>query len=429
MAKDNTIIWIILGIGIIVLIGNQAGLFSVFPGEPSGNDIILKNQRGELNLFLEGDTINPVLGPGDQGAVDGIFGYMIFVNNKLFAISGGQTYSPHYSICGTESTSQEYWVGACGSWQHAFKDLLHCTSDTSCNYPGFNTLGQNKLEAGNNQEVEVRVTYHRNDEVRLSGGFYRAKINVAPVPCVYGDNQLLVLEDFRSGSTINKANLRFTNYFVKTCSVHPPIVVDEFTRTSYSDLNILTKLNNNFDYVVPQNKIVALFYVVDNNQNIPVLCEKNQAFDTEENICKDAIGFVTVCREGTFDPSSGICVSQPGIQYVCPQNSRYDTALNVCISEIDEVICSRGTYNNAIGKCIYNPDVNNVCPIGNYDSSINKCVYTPEVQNVCGTGIYNAALNKCIYNPDLSNVCIQGTYNPQTNACEVTPNLNYIFFI
>jgi len=346
---------------------------SVFPGEPSGNDIILKNQKGETNLFFEGDTINPVVIP--QGAVDGIFGYMIFVNDKLFAISGGQTYSPHYSICGTESTSQEYWVGACGSWQHAFKDLLHCTSDMSCNYPGFNTM-PNRLEAGNNQEVEIRVTYHRNDEVRLSGGFSRFKINVAPLPCVASSGQLLVAEVFGSGATINKNSLRYSSGFAKTCSATPSLVADKFTLTYYQDLSINTKLNNNQDYVVPNNRAVTIFYLIDNKPefNLPAVCE---VYNIESQRCEslNEVGFVTTCTDGTFNPDDLTCSVFPGKRYLCEPGQTLNLADLTC----DELLPVTIKQNYTI--------INDCEDKGGfYDSTTNICKFSPKEEIYCKQG-------------------------------------------
>ena len=449
--KTKSIFIIILLVILIALIGISfyGGIVfqTVFPNEGLSQNIKITNQKGELN-FLEGDTINPIDTEitscgAEQSCTTGIYGYMIFINDKLHKISGRYRSAPHYSICGRESTSQIYWENDCGTWQYVYQDLLKCSNDNTCDYAGFNTLGQNKLEAGNNQEVEVIMRLTKNDG-GFSSAYNRFKINIAPLPCVFDSNQLLVVQDFRSGSTISKSTLRFPP--VKFCSVHPPIIVDSFTKTSYTDLNILTRLNNNADYVVPQDKVVAIFYVANNDPSIPALCSPDDVYNLNSGLCEDVIGFVTVCQEGTFDPSKGICVTQPGIEYVCPEGARYDISLNVCIynppvqtiCEIGaynpntgkceynpptDIICSQGTYNPITQLCEYTPPTSAICPAGTtYNLITNKCEYTPPTAATCSSGfIYNSATNKCEFTPQTAIICSIGTYNSVTNKCEFVP--------
>lgn len=385
----NNLILIILGIIAIILIGNQTELFTVFPNEGASASVIITNQKGELN-FLEGDTIIPMsteqMGCGaSESCVTGVRGYMIFVNNKLFALSGNPHNAPHYSICGTASTSQEYWENNCGSWQHTYRELLKCSSDSNCDYAGFNTLGQNRLEAGNNQEVEVLMRLNKNDG-GITSSYSRFKINVASLPCVAESGQLLVAEVFGSGNTINKNNLRYSSGFVKTCSATPPIVADQFTLTYYQDLSIYTKLNSNQDYIVPNNRAATIFYLIDNKPefNLPGACE---VYNLQSERCESLseVGFVTTCTDGTFNPDALTCTVIPGKRYICEVGQTLNLADLTC----DELLPINIKQNYTI--------INDCEDKGGfYNKTTNICKFIAESEYTCLSGFdYNNITNKC----------------------------------
>lgn len=232
---------------------------------------------------------------------------------------------------------------------------------------------------------------------------------------------------------------------------------------------IYNKLNNGETIQVPETQTWTLFYIIDNNYQLPTICD---IVDTETGQCiKISVGIVTVCSEGQFDPSLGLCVIQPESRTICPDGGRYDVSQAVCIwnpplqavcptgsvynvntetcqyTPTQEYVCQTGfTYNSGTGKCEVYPSKTINCPGGYaYDVSTDQCVkypdtrifcpegttfneleetcqYTPGEEYVCAIGfVYNSLTDKCEFTPSSEVVCSQGTYNTNTNRCEVNP--------
>ena len=426
MKKKTKNTLIVFSIVLVILVGAYFTFIQnlVFPNrEISGFKFSITNQNGQTN-FLEGDTIKILPGePLGCGAEEycaiGILGYMIFVNDKLMTISGKQGNAPHYSICGNAGTSQIYWDGDCGSWYYAYKDLLRCSKDgiENCNYPKIE-----KLEAGNNQEVEVLLTLQTSGG--LSGQYNRFKINIASLPCVLDSGQSIVAQTFQSGSTINKNNLQFSNAFVKTCSSLLPIIVDSFTKTSYTDLSILTKLNNNFDYVVPSDRVIALFYVVDNNKaNLPIVCDFNKAYNLNSGKCEDINAFITTCVEGNFDIINGIptCVTQPFKgDPICPEGSHWDLVIQTCVG--NEILCRNpdAVYDENLKSCTIPPNSQGLCPQEKFDKEKNVCILDTNFDYLCSIGEIQEinGTKTCLIKEIIRYECLKGfEFNAEEGKC------------
>lgn len=413
--KTKSILMIFLLVILVALIGisfyGEIFFQTVFPDELTTANIKITNQNGQLN-FLEGDTINPI-----STETMGIKGYMIFVNDKLHKISGSYANTPHYSICGTASTSEVYWENDCGSFQYAYKNLLRCSNDNICDYPRIE-----KLEAGNNQEVEVIMSLSKNDGGIIQQ-YNRFKINVASLPCVLDTGQSIVAQTYQSNSILNKNSLRYKDAFVKTCSSLPPIIVDSFTKTSYTDLNILTKFNSNFDYQVDSRRVMAFFYVVDNSKaQLSLVCDINKAFNIDTNRCEDINAFVSVCQEGVINPEQGTCTVIPELDYLCPEGSRYDTVLNSCIANIDQIKCNveGAVYDLNLKVCIYTPKTEGLCLEGNFDKEKNVCILTENLDYLClkGNLVDINGTKTCQIIPENDYICKKGfTYDNELGKC------------
>ncbi|MEM3423149.1 MAG: conjugal transfer protein TraN [Nitrososphaeria archaeon] len=82
-------------------------------------------------------------------------------------------------------------------------------------------------------------------------------------------------------------------------------------------------------------------------------------------------------------------------------------------------VCAVGTYDQSSGKCV--TDSNPDCTTGTYDESSGKCVVYPS--NSCPSGFtYNSSRNRCETSPTYS--CPSDfTYNPSTGRCETPPTV------
>jgi len=397
MNNKNIIFWI-GGILLVILLANQfqLGEFAIYSGGKS-NQIIFLNQRGDRD-FIEGD----LLGVVHSGEPDWSTKYtLVFINDKYY--SGDKNNFGFYHD----------WLGV------EFNDKV---------YPS------DKLEPGQNF-VEVFYIPRASDCYRLTGGgrpgepcdtnprYDNIMLNVRPLPCVLGENQLLAVESFSGNTVISEDSLRFD--VVKYCSIHPPIVVDAFTKTSYTNLDILTKLKNKQTITVPSDKVYSIFYVLDNSdEKIPgVLCNPTQAYNIDEERCEDAIGFIQVCSSGTFDPATGICTIQPESKRICPEDGYYDLAQGVCIIHPEtKADCPSGTeYNEELNICWYEPEIKELCTQGQWDSEKNACIITPDIDYFCLQGekqIINGTV-KCTIEAEFEYKCLSGfNFNRETMRCE-----------
>lgn len=264
-------------------------------------------------------------------------------------------------------------------------------------------------------------------------------------------NQLLAMETFGAGRTISKYSTRYP--VVQFSKINPVIITDNekkqvsLSTAIYDDLNAGNVLN------IPVNQTWTLFYVINNNGQLPTLCD-NGAVDVLTGLCTSIpTGIVTICSEGQLDPSTGLCVVQGTVKTIC-EFGRFDTTQGICIyNPPTQAVCLSGSvYNIDTQKCEFTPQVEAICSSGYtyniqknvcetfpssvincppnyaYDSSTNKCVNTPISEIVCASGSnFNAATGKCEYNPGTVTVCASPfVFNSATNICEFKPENSVI---
>jgi hypothetical protein len=243
-------------------------------------------------------------------------------------------------------------------------------------------------------------------------------INVKPLQL--GKNQLVAMESFSAGKTISKYSTRYP--VVAFSPVLPVIIADATTNSIKTDKSIYEQLDAGKAIQVPSNQVYSLFYVIDNNYQLPTICD---VLDVKTNECaKVNPGVVQVCSEGQFDSSLGLCVVQPSVTSICTQG-RYDVQNKSCIYNppIQAVCLNNSVYNVNLDKCTYTPSSQAVCNIGNYNVVRNICEYTPSSENVCSSGyVYNSSTQLCERYPSSSVICLEGfTYNKDTITCERKP--------
>ena len=96
------------------------------------------------------------------------------------------------------------------------------------------------------------------------------------------------------------------------------------------------------------NEVLTLFYIFENDGNIPVTCGED-AYDVENEQCVNTSGVVFFCTEGVYDPDVGACVLIP------------DVIQCVTASDCPEPYCTGVSYtcdNNLCirhGSCIQPP--------------------------------------------------------------------------
>lgn len=252
-----------------------------------------------------------------------------------------------------------------------------------------------------------------------------------------GTNELVAFEGFAAGDSISKYSLRYpaTNIagvesdFIDFTDVLPAIVITagatpDDTATVERNKTIYNMLRSGATLQVPLNQIWNIFYVIDNNYQLPVNCE---SVDVDTGQCKKiADGLVTVCSRGQIDVARGLCVLDVDSSFLCP-TGRYDTATNTCIYNPPlQAVCPPGSvYVIDNYKCEYTPVIEAKCPDGlEYVSSSNLCIYTPELKADCPDDyMYNNATDKCEIHPNSDIICTGDfIYNSTLKKCTIYPD-------
>jgi hypothetical protein len=241
------------------------------------------------------------------------------------------------------------------------------------------------------------------------------------------ENQLVVMESFYGGSTISRTSTRYP--VVSFISILPTIIIDATSNSIMTDKTIYDYLDEGETFTIPTDQTWSLFYVIENNYQLPTICD---IVDVKTGQCTSINpGIVTACSEGQFDPSLGLCVIQPESSIVCPEGGRYDTAQKVCIFNppLQAVCPDESVYNVNTLKCEYTPQTSNVCEADfTYNSAKNKCERYPESEINCPSGYaYDSITDKCLKYPNEIVICPLGTtYNSETDKCEYTPSSTFV---
>lgn len=173
--------------------------------------------------------------------------------------------------------------------------------------------------------------------------------------CDYKANQLLAGETFNAGTTITKTSTRYP--IAGFCRAHPAVITDGALKQSTTSTNVQQDLLDGKSVTVGAGQTLTLFYIIDNNANLPTICDstKSLALDVNSNttVCKSTLGFTYLCSAGVFDALSGTCVVQP----------------------TSATICEKGRYDVEQDKCVYNPPIQ-------YDCGSDSAVYEVD-RNVC----------------------------------------------
>lgn len=355
-----------------------------------------------------------------------------------FAIgrSSGQYNSPRYSIPfdyqSIEITAIQQRTGPDElSGQHCRPTMTDRLYFTKNDWPN----NQISLTYAVPREDVPIETHYRQESCPLPGGF------------------VLATETFKSGSTVSAASLRYTaSYF---CKRHPVLI----TKTSDSStkncpgasctlgFDPYEKLVAGQALQVGQDETWTLFYVIDANQELPIVCDvSDSTYDVNLGKCVQTVtGVLHVCSEGNFDPATGLCLVQADTEYAC-EFGRYDVAQQKCIYHPDEVaVCELGELSADNKSCIYTPDLHKTCPEGSYDESKDACVVSPDIEYLCINGVYDKdknicviapaemifcrdgfaydqALDKCVQYPESAVKCLDGyTYDPAADECQMIP--------
>jgi len=242
-----------------------------------------------------------------------------------------------------------------------------------------------------------------------------------------GENQLVAMESFYGGSTISRTSTRYP--VINFVSILPTIIMDSTSNSVMTDKTIYTTLDNGGTYQIPLDQTWSLFYIIENNYQLPTVCD---VVNVETGLCTSINpGIVTICSEGQFDASLGLCVIQPESSIVCPEGGRYDTSQGLCVFNPPlQAVCPEETvYNVNTEKCEYTPATSAICD-GDYiyNSVTNKCEKYPESQINCPSSYaYDLSTDKCLKYPSTLTICPVGSiYSSSSNSCEYTPSSTYV---
>ena len=248
---------------------------------------------------------------------------------------------------------------------------------------------------------------------------YRGGWKSIVTTCTYDAGDLIVVESFTGGQTITRSS---TRYPIKGfCKAHPAIITDAITRTSSTSTVVYDQLLNNSPITIGTTQTLTLFYIIENNYQLPTYCSQGTAVSVNtctqtggvwECSCVPSLGIVYACSQGLYDPALGLCVVQP------------------------ESTCSLGRlerHTNGTYYCVWNPPIQADCtpygPTAYFSVNLNKCIYTPQIQYNCTIGTYNDVVGKCIYTPLANGSCPDDRFtreyiNSQL-VCTISPLIWY----
>ncbi len=134
----------------------------------------------------------------------------------------------------------------------------------------------------------------------------------------------------------------------------------------------------------------------------------------------------TGCEKGVYDEASGKCLYEPEVDIACADGS-YNRVTGKCEVEPNtDIVCLRGTYDSSIKNCIYYPQVENVCEEGVYNSIQGFCELAAELVPSCEKGSYDSSKDKCVYTPETSALCSVGSYDAGKDKCVTNPQKIYV---
>ncbi len=195
--------------------------------------------------------------------------------------------------------------------------------------------------------------------------------------CDLDQNDLLAGETFSGGRSITKYDLRYPAKGF--CKAHPAIFTDDKEKKTITSTTVYQMLQDGEDVVIPQGQTLTLFYIMENNYNLPTICDssKNQALNLKTNqTCLSTTGMVYLCSEGTFDALSGTCVVQADTP--CDPGYRYDVEMKKCIRNAPkQVACDPGCfYSVDRDACICYAEKEYLCDEG-------EVLVEPETEQEC----------------------------------------------
>ncbi len=306
----------------------------------------------------------------------------------------------------------------------------------------FSPIESNSLSIVDEEDVITECTPCVSGEEKCDGSFTIRCVNNAfrrvgliEGLCGYtgkfslGENQLIAMESFSGGSTISKTSTRYP--IISFVNILPAIIIDAEDNSVTTTGAIYERLESGEAQQIPLTQVWSLFYVIENNFQLPTICD---ILDVSTGQCaKINPGITIACSEGQFDPSLGLCVIQPESRTICPEGGRFDVSQGVCIWNPPlQSVCPEGSvYNVNSETCQINPISEFVCPSGfSYNPNNNKCEVYPEKQIHCPSSYaYDVSLDECVRFPDSRVICPLGSeFNEQTGFCE-SPAQNKVCLI
>lgn len=281
--------------------------------------------------------------------------------------------------------------------------------------------------------------------------------------CNYDANDILVAESFVGQTTITKSSTRYP--IKQFCNAHPAVVTIDSLKQSQTSTNVYQTIIDGGSVNVPMGETITLFYAIENNKNLPTICDSTQnlALDVNANItvCKSTLAFTYLCSEGIFDAKTGTCVVQPGVKQICEQG-RYDVGLDACVYNppiqydcgsdacfysVDRNVCScqaKEEFSCDEGFTLFKPSQTQCadnggvwqtcpqCPVGEIcPTSICEprcsigvaCQYDSPLIKQCTNANATIVNGKCVVyveeQPQVVSVCPSETkYNKELNICE-----------
>ena len=381
----------------LAIVPPQGAIFPEYLATPQAR--IYSSTTNSMNI-IEDDS----LGFSLNNPASNYFGYIIFVDGRIFEdrIRSIQMTMPCARVVNPSDIRTTYPFSPDTCW-------VQSVSDSVFAFNGLPTLSslqrfsEPKLTAGNHY-VEVATMHCSNTGLGNSDVCYLSRaftsfINVVPKPCTLDEGQSLIGEAFGAKGIISRQNLQFNP--IKYCRVHPPLVFDEFTKRTWADCQtsdvrlcdgILSRLENEQSFTVPERRAVEVFYVAES----PIICslEQGEVYDTNAKGCVQVNGIITPCTNGIRD-STGACIVPT--KFLC--NGVEVSSPDDCVKEVplrllcgDKLVSSQEECTAPIKYLCGNKEVD----------SPEKC--TAEVRLFCNEGQRLVTMNGktiCLEQPEV----------------------------
>src|SRR3990167_8979652 len=272
--RNLSIVFLVLSLLSFAIWGFGIGQ-TVFPDLTPEDRVQFLNQKGET-FFTEMDTLTAINIDATVGRT--FRGYAIWIDDNLCKISQ----VPAQDRNQQSSSNPD---GRITTFDKNFFEFYGLKGNPD-------EVTECKLTAGEHLVESLSLTAGEGLNFIGDFGYTRKKINVVSLPCVLEENQFLAKKIYIQGEKASKSTLPLSSDFVKFCSAFPVLKVDQFTLTASPSLELLSRLSNNQEIVIPEGQLYEITWVIQGENK----CSSTEAYNPDLKLCQSQQGLAGIVQ-------------------------------------------------------------------------------------------------------------------------------------